>query len=418
MKRIALAALLGMFALAPAAQADTVVNWLHLSNNPGELAGMADAIKAYEAMNPGVTIKQQYLENEAFKAKLTTLLQSDQAPDFFYSWAAGDLTAQVKAGVMRPIDDLLTPEVKANIGPAGLNAFTRGGHVYGLAQNVAQVVLWYNKKLLAQAGVDPASMSTWDGFIAGVKKIKAAGITPIALGAKDKWPAHFYYAYLVTRIAGEQGFRDAEAGKGDGFAAPAFIEAGKRLLELAQLEPFQPGYQAAAYGDASGYFGDGKAALDLMGDWEYGAMKDNSVSKKGIPDEDLGIMPFPTIPGGMGDPSDVLGGINGWVFSKNASDAAVKFVEYYTSPEVMAKMAKVGIYIPIAKGTSSSLANKFQQQMAEAAAKAHWLAIYFDQELGPAVGGTVNDIAAALASNSITAEDAAQQLQGSYKENQ
>ena len=80
-----------------------------------------------------------------------------------------------------------------------------------------------------------------------------------------------------------------------------FLQNTSRFRTIAGV---RRGFLAASYGDASGYFGDGKAAMHLMGDWDYGAMKDNSASKTGIPDDQLGILPFPTIEGGAGDPSD------------------------------------------------------------------------------------------------------------------
>ncbi len=83
--------------------------------------------------------------------------------------------------------------------------------------------------------------------------------------------------------------------------------------------------------------------MHLMGDWDYGAMKDNSATKAGIPDEDLGILPFPTIAGGKGDPTDTLGGLSGYLFSKNASDEAVKFIEFYNSKLVQARFGEAGI---------------------------------------------------------------------------
>ena len=52
---------------------------------------------------------------------------------------------------------------------------------------------------------------------------------------------HFYYSYLVMRIGGEHALADAKAGKDGGFKNATFVEAGKRLHELAALEPFQPG---------------------------------------------------------------------------------------------------------------------------------------------------------------------------------
>ena len=35
-----------------------------------------------------------------------------------------------------------------------------------------------------------------------VQTLKDAGITPIAVGAGDKWPAHFWYSYLMVRLGG------------------------------------------------------------------------------------------------------------------------------------------------------------------------------------------------------------------------
>ena len=94
------------------------------------------------------------------------------------------------------------------------------------------MAFFYNKKLFEKAGVKAEDIKTWDDFLAAVKKIKAAGITPIVVGAGEKWPMHFYYAYLVMRIGGEHALADAKAGKDGGFKGPTFVEAGKRLREL------------------------------------------------------------------------------------------------------------------------------------------------------------------------------------------
>ena len=61
----------------------------------GLLVGSAAQAEDTEAKNPGVKIEPQYLENEAYKAKLTTLLQSRDKPAMYYSWAGGVLRTQV-----------------------------------------------------------------------------------------------------------------------------------------------------------------------------------------------------------------------------------------------------------------------------------------------------------------------------------
>lgn len=408
MKRLLLAAAAAVIGLAPA-QAQTVVRYLNIASIPAEVELMNQAVAEYEAAHPGVKIELPFLENEAFKAKLTTLLQSPDAPDIFHSWGGGVFYEQARAGVLRPIEDVLSQDAKDAQGTAGVAAFTApDGHIYGVARDVAEVVLWYNKALFEQAGVDPASLETWDGFLAAVQKFKDAGITPLALGAKDRWPAHFWWSKLVVRLAGQDGFEAARAGEGDGFAGEAFVKAGEYFLQLAALDPWQEGFQAATYGDASGYFGDGLAAMHLMGDWDYTVMKDNSANKEGIPDEDLGILPFPTIEGGAGDPTDTLGGLSGYLFSRNASDEAVKFIEYYNSSVVQRRFAEDGYYIPITKGSADTMTNPFKVQVAQDINQAHWHALFFDQALGAAVGGVVNDVSAELSANSISAEEAAQ----------
>ncbi|WP_332692027.1 extracellular solute-binding protein [Devosia sp.] len=408
MKRFALAAMLGV-ALAMPVQAQTVVKHLHITSIPAEVELMNSIAADFMAANPDIKVELPFLENEAFKAKLTTLLQSADAPDVFHSWGGGVFYEQAAAGVLRPVEDVLSAEAKENVGTAGVSAFTApDGHLYGVARDVSEVVLWYNKTLFEQAGVDPASMSTWEGFLAGVQAFKDAGITPIAIGAKDKWPAHFWWSKLVIRLAGQDGFEAAARGEGDGFAGEDFVKAGQYFLELAALDPWQEGFLAATYGDASGQFGDGLAAMHLMGDWDYGAMKDNSADKLGIPDEELGILPFPTIEGGKGDPTDTLGGLGGVLFSKNASDAAVKWIEFFNNVENQAKYAKDAYYIPIAKGAADVMTNPFKVQIGQNIGGAHWHALFFDQALGPNVGGVVNDVSAELAGNAMSAEEAAE----------
>ena len=187
--------------------------------------------------------------------------------------------------------------------PTAVDAFKVDGKVVGVPFEVGEVAFYYNKKLFEKAGVKAEEIKSWDDFLGAVKKLKAAGITPIVVGAGEKWPMHFYYSYLVMRIGGDTALADAKAGKNGGFKNATFVEAGKRLRELAALEPFQPGYLSTKHTESAGIFGDGKAAMDLMGQWLLGMQGPNSASGKGLPEEDIGILSFPIVPGrqGQGD---------------------------------------------------------------------------------------------------------------------
>ena len=292
------------------ASADTTVTVLHVSENPGQKAIWEKIANDYNAAHKGVKVEFKYLENEAFKAKLPTMLQSaDSRPDLFYSWAGGVMQAQDKAGFLKDITADVG-SVDSTMLPSAVDAFKVDGKVVGVPFEMGEVVFYYNKKLFEKAGVKAEDIKSWDDFLGAVKKLKAAGIVPLDVGAGEKWPMHFYYSYLVMRVGGDHALADAKAGKDGGFKSATFVEAGKLLRELGALEPFQPGYLSTSHAQSSGIFGDGKAAMDLMGQWLLGMQAPNSASGKGLAEEDIGILSFPVVSGGKGKATDTLGGIN------------------------------------------------------------------------------------------------------------
>ena len=102
LRKLALAAAISTFAAASAA-AQTTVRWLHIEVNPGQVKIWEEVARAFEAKHPGVKVEMQFLENEAYKAKLPTILQSRERPHIIYSWAGGVLKAQIDAGVLEDI---------------------------------------------------------------------------------------------------------------------------------------------------------------------------------------------------------------------------------------------------------------------------------------------------------------------------
>ena len=273
---------------------------------------------------------------------------------------------------------------------------------------------WYNKALFAQAGIS-APPTTWTELLEDVKKLKAAGITPIALGEGDKWPGMHMWAYLVTRLGGKANFEGAYNRTGSFTDAP-FIDAGKKLQELIALKPFQAGFLGATYGDEATAMGNGKAAMELMGQWAPSVEAANSADKKGIGDK-LGFFPFPMIEGGKGDPADAVGGGNGFGIGKNASPEAVDFVKYLTSPENQAVLAKIGVAIPVVKGGEVGLSDPNMVTVQKTFAAAQYFQLYYDQALPAAMGSVVNDSTQGLFAGTLTPEQAAQAIEDSAKQN-
>ena len=398
-------------ALAAPAYAETHVTVLHVSDNAAQKAIWDQIANDYNAAHPGVKVEFKYLENEAFKAKLPTMLQADESrPDLFYSWGGGVMQAQEKAGFLKDISkDVASWE--SELSPTAIDAFKVDGKVVGVPFEVGEVVFYYNKKLFEKAGVKAEDIKSWDDFLGAVKTLKAAGITPLVVGAGEKWPMHFYYSYLVMRIGGEHALADAKAGKDGGFKNPTFVEAGKRLQELAALEPFQPGYLSTKHAESSGIFGDGKAAMDLMGQWFLSMQGPNSTSGKGVAAEDIGILSFPVLPGGKGKATDTLGGINGWLVSKSAPPEAVDFLKFFSQAKYAKETAEKAAYIPVVKGSEASFTDPLFKRLADDLSKTTYHQNYFDQDLGPSVGRVINDVSVAVAAGQMTPEAAAAGIQ-------
>ncbi|UCH27011.1 MAG: extracellular solute-binding protein [Trueperaceae bacterium] len=403
------------FLLLAAAQAQVEVNWLSLESEdlrkPFEIA-MGERFNGQQS---DILVIREELENENFKAKLPTLLQTNDAPHLYYSWGGGLFHEQASAGAARDITDLLDADFLATQSAAGVNAFTHEGRIYGLATNVSQVVFFYNRTLVDQAGVDVGAIETWDDFLAAVQQVKDAGITPIAAGGVDLWPLHFYWSYLAMRIAGEEGIAAAKAGEGDGFAAEAFVRAGEEFVRLIELEPFQEGFMTMKYQDASGFFGDGGAAFHLMGNWDLDTQRGNSADGEGLSNDELGIFSFPTVEEGVGRPTDTLGGINGFVVGPNAPDETVEFLKFFVSPEVQLEAGEGSVYIPQAVGAANGVSNPFLAQISSNLAASQWHQVFLDQDLGADVGGVVNDISGKLATGDIDPQTAAELIQESWE---
>ena len=410
LRHIALGAVC-LIALAAPAFADTTVTVLHVNDNAAAVKLWNQIAADYEAGHKGVKVEFKYLENEAFKAKLPTMLQSDDSrPSLFYSWGGGVMEAQAKAGFLKD----LTADVAAtesNLAPTANEAFKVDGKVVGVPWDTGEVTFFYNKKLFEKAGVKAEEVKSWDDFLGAVKKLKAAGVTPLDVGAGEKWPMHFYYSYLVMRIGGEHALADAKAGKDGGFKGATFVEAGKRLRELAALEPFQPGYLSTSHAQSAGIFGDGKAAMDLMGEWLLGMQGSNSASGKGLSEDDIGILSFPTLPGGKGKATDTLGGVHAWLVTKTAPKDAVDFLNFFSQEKYAKAAASIGAYIPVYKGAEASISDPLVKKIAEDLAATTYHQNFFDQDLGPSVGRVVNDISVAVAAGQMTPDAAAAAIQ-------
>ena len=393
---------------APSEAAKPVtIEWWHITTGePGKTIFQSIA-DAYTAAHPNVKINITILENEAFKTKLATSIQSGQVPDLFQSWGGGIMAAQADAGALKDITADIAPW-KDTINPGALSIYSYKGVQYGVPWDMGMIGVWYNKALFTKAGI-AAPPTTWDEFLADVSKLKASGVAPLAIAGKDKWPSMHLWTYLVLRIGGSDALQQmVQTGNWNTDACTA---AGDQVLKLNALDPYQAGYKSATYDNEAAAVGNGKAAMEVMGQWAPGVQANDSTSKKGL-GSDLGWFPFPAVAGGAGAPTDGVGGGNGIAVGKNASPEAIDFLKFFSSVENADKLNSSTPPTALSPviGTESTVTDPNLQAVLAGRGQATFMQLYLDQATSPALGSAINDATIALFLGASTPADACQAI--------
>lgn len=382
------------------------IEWWHIFNTDPGMTQYADLAKEFTTANPDVKINVSPLQNDAFKAKLTTVNQAGDPPDIFHTWGGGVLAQQAQAGLIKD----LTKEASAlDLIPTALTPYTIDGKVYAFPIDVGMIGIWYNKDLFAQANITTPP-ATWTEFLDTVRKLKAAGITPLALAGKDKWPGHYYWSYLAMRIAGAEAL--TKAGQDKTFDNPDFVAAGERLKELVDLDPFQKGFLGASYDTPDGQaaaMGNGKAAMEVMGQWAPTVQESSSASKKGLGDK-LGFFPFPAVEGGKGAITDAFGGGGAFAVGRDAPPAAMDYIKFLLSGEPYQKIISVNGLIPAVKAGESAVEDPNLKLVSQTLNTASGFQLYLDQAYPPALGQQVNDSVAQLMAGATTPKKVTEDL--------
>jgi raffinose/stachyose/melibiose transport system substrate-binding protein len=351
--------------------------WNNGSSQP--LKGVWDnIIAAYHAAHPNVTILNVPHQNEFFKTNMPIVLRSNTPPDIFQQWGGGDEGTQVKTGKLTN----LTQDVSSWIGTLGRAAvgWQVNGQQYGVPYDQHVVGFWYRTDLFAQAGIT-STPTTIPELKADDAKLRAHGITPIGLGGQAQWPDAFWWEYFAVRECSQSDIQQAMTSVN--LSAACFSKATTDLTAFLASNPFEGGFNAVAAQtsptSSAGMLANGKAAMELQGDWEpgeaLGDTTDKSIQSK------LGWFPFPAVPGGQGDPSAVLGGGDGWSCTTGAAEpACADFLQYIDSTQVQEQLVtQASLGLPANSAAESAITNAGVKAAAHAHDSAAYIAVYFDQ---------------------------------------
>ena len=377
---------------ASAASGPVTLTWWHNGTSDplkGVWQGVADS---YHAAHPKVTIKVQPIQNEQFTTKVPLALQSNDPPEVYQQWGGGQEATQVQSGKLMDLTPLTQSWIR-QIGPAAAG-WQVNGRQYGVPFDLHVVGFLYRKDLFQKAGIDqpPKTMADLD---ADVAKLKQSGVAPIAIGSKDRWPDAFWWEYFAVRECPTSVLKSSM--KAQQLSDPCFTKAGNDTQAFLATKPFQTGFLGTpaqqGAGSTAGIVANGKAAMELQGDWEPSTMapltSDKQLSSK------LGWFPFPTVPGGKGDPNVALGGGDGFSCTTKGTAACADFLRYIDSPSVQKKLVASGAAsLPANPAAASAIKIPAVKDVLDYSKNASYIQTYFDIALPTAPGQALDDAVA------------------------
>jgi glucose/mannose transport system substrate-binding protein len=235
----------------------------------GEAAGLTKLIGIWNASNASCKFKNETVAGGAgsnAKAVLAQRLAAHKPPDSFQGHAGAELRDYIKAGQVETIDFIYKQYGFRKVMPKQLiSQITYNGHLYSVPVNIHRAnVLWFNPKVLRQAGI-AAAPKTWTEFIAALNKAKAAGVIPLAMG--EQWTAkHLLETVMIATIGPARWAALWKTGKGWNTAGVTLaLNRYKTLLTYTNSDAASLTWQ-----DAGKLVADGKAAFNIMGDWQDG----------------------------------------------------------------------------------------------------------------------------------------------------
>lgn len=125
-------------------------------------------IKAFEEKNPNITVDLQVESWENIDTVLKTKIQGKQAPDIYNG---GAISAFANDGQLAKADEITSPDTLSNFQDSFNEAEKVGGTQYGLPLIASDRALFYNKDLMAKAGIKDVP-KTWDELLEDAKLIK------------------------------------------------------------------------------------------------------------------------------------------------------------------------------------------------------------------------------------------------------
>ena len=310
-----------------AAEADgpvTIEVWFH-SGKGEEREVLNTQIEEFNSMQDEVFVNATMLPEGSYNDQVSAAALAGDLPDLLdfdgpyvynYAWA----------GHIIPMDEYISPEMKADILPSLIAQGTYEGKLYALGTFDSGLSIWANKAYLEKAGVRiPTSMAdrwSFAEFNDALAKLKALPETEYVLDLKMDYGAGEWYSYGFSPIV--QAFGGDLIDRSDYQSAEGVINGPESVAAMKWFQDlFKKGYAVAQPAGDDDFYGKKNCALALVGHWMW------QPHSQGL-GNDLVLLPMPEMA------EKAVTGMGSWCWGITSQsehpEAAWKFLDYLMQP--------------------------------------------------------------------------------------
>ena len=299
------------------------------------------------------------------------LLQGKETPDIVYWQASQRLFFYAAQNALHPITQLWKDENFDKDFAHVKTGVTFKGEIYALPIHYYSWGLYFKKSVIEEFGGVPGS---WEEFVSLCSRVKNAGITPIGLGSKDRWPVAAWFDYIDLRLNGldfHLKLLNGEIPFTDARVQHVLLEW-KRLIDL---KFFNQDSARIDWDEVFPYMYRNEIAFTLAGNFVTTKLPNAMAST-------IGLMAFPKM-ANMDDYEEAP--MNVLIIPKSAKhiENAEKFIKFMARADVQSELAAELGYLPANRaGTIGS--GVFIKAGADMLHKAVGISQYFDRDTIPA----------------------------------
>ena len=309
--------LLGTAAYAEEASGDVTI-WYYWETE-GHQKALNHIIEEFNGSQDSITVEAKYVPFADFKKQLSIGASADELPDLVIL-DNPDHAAYAAMGIFADITDKFDV---SNYYEGPVNSCTLDGKLYGVPFGSNDLVLFYNEDMLKEAGCEVPT--TWDELLEVAKATTTDSVFGFAHCALQNEEGTFNFLPWVWST----GATSYEINSEGGIKALNFE---KELVDSGAMTKEAINW---TQGDTMHQFIAGNLAMMINGTWQIPTMREE------VPDLNWNVAPIPQDK----EQASGLGGENYAVIAGGNEDAAVKFLEFATTPETCLYMMNAMGYI-------------------------------------------------------------------------